>query len=173
MKVTFSFIFSRKSLFEIKCLPCCPFTKWAYSSVKCHCDCRLGVFNLLIDDWIKFQSYDNDFDPPSCLVSRLKFFHLFLFSSPPEAWNFMFHFYIPAIDGFSASIAMKFFFFWPCSFMWRFKASSRPYFSKHRAFYLFILLWWRRCFIWCYLNKQKKAALRIASQIIYYYLNVI
>ena len=63
MKVAFSFIFSRKSLFEIKCLPCCPFSLWAYSSVKCHCDCRLGVFNLLIDDWIKFQSYDNDFDP--------------------------------------------------------------------------------------------------------------
>ena len=21
------------------------------------------MFNLLIDDWIKFQSYDNDFDP--------------------------------------------------------------------------------------------------------------
>ena len=63
MKVAFAFIFSRKSLFEIKCLPCCPFSLWAYSSVKCHCDCRLGVFNLLIDDWIKFQSYDNDFDP--------------------------------------------------------------------------------------------------------------
>ena len=63
MKVAFSFIFSRKSLFEIKCPPCCPFSLWAYSSVKCHCDCRLGVFNLLIDDWIKFPSYDNDFDP--------------------------------------------------------------------------------------------------------------
>ena len=63
MKVAFSFIFSRKSLFEIKCLPCCPFSLWAYSSVKCHCDCRLGVVNLLIDDWIKCPSYDNDFDP--------------------------------------------------------------------------------------------------------------
>ena len=84
MKVTFSFIFSRKSLFEIKCLPCCPLQR-GYSSVKCQCDCRLGVFNLLLDDWIKFQSYDNDFDPASCLVSRLKFFHLFVFSSPPEA----------------------------------------------------------------------------------------
>ena len=63
MKVAFSFIFSRKSLFEIKCLPCCPFSLWAYSSVKCHCDCRLGLFNLLIDDWIKFQTYDNDLDP--------------------------------------------------------------------------------------------------------------
>ena len=63
MKVAFSFMFSRKSLFEIKCPPCCPFSLWAYSSVKCHCDCRLWVFNLLIDDWIKFPSYDNDFDP--------------------------------------------------------------------------------------------------------------
>ena len=62
MKVPFSFIFSRKSLFEIKCLPCCPLQR-GYSSVKCQCDCRLGVFNLLLDDWIKFQSYDNDFDP--------------------------------------------------------------------------------------------------------------
>ena len=31
--------------------------------MKCQCDCGLGVFNLLLDDWIKFQSYDNDFDP--------------------------------------------------------------------------------------------------------------
>ena len=31
--------------------------------MKCHCDCRLGLFNLLIDDWIKFQTYDNDLDP--------------------------------------------------------------------------------------------------------------
>ena len=35
----------------------------AYSYVKCHWNCRLGVFNLLIEDWLKFQSYDNDFDP--------------------------------------------------------------------------------------------------------------
>ena len=42
--------------------PLLSFTK-GYSSVKCQCDCRLGVFNLLLDDWIKFQSYDNDFDP--------------------------------------------------------------------------------------------------------------
>ena len=36
---------------------------WAYSYVKCPWNCRLGVFNLLIEDWLKFQSYDNDFDP--------------------------------------------------------------------------------------------------------------
>ena len=43
-------------------VPCCPFTLWANSYVKCYFDCRLGVFNLLIDDWIKFQKYD-EFDP--------------------------------------------------------------------------------------------------------------
>lgn len=126
-----------------------------------HSDIRLLILRCPLMLWTRILS-----------GFSIEIFHLFVFSSPPEAWSFMFHFYIPAIEGFSASIAMKFFFY-ACSFMWRFKASSRPHFSKHRAFYLFILLWWRRCFIWCYLNKQKKAALRIASQIIYYYLNVI
>ena len=54
-------MFYRKCLFEIKCLSCCPFTLWAHSYVKCRCYCRLGVFNLLIDDWIKFQTND-EFD---------------------------------------------------------------------------------------------------------------
>ena len=30
--------------------------------VKCHSDCRFGIFNLVIADWIKFQNYE-DFDP--------------------------------------------------------------------------------------------------------------
>lgn len=62
MKVTFFFIFSRKPLYELKMLPCCHFMLWVYSYVQCHCDCRLGVFNLLINDWIKFQNYE-EFGP--------------------------------------------------------------------------------------------------------------
>ena len=63
MKVTLiCYFFYRKSLFELKSLRCCPFTLWAYRYVKCHCDCRFGIFNLVIADWIKFQNYE-DFDP--------------------------------------------------------------------------------------------------------------
>ena len=46
---------------EIRCLPRCPFTFRAYTTEIWGCGYRLGVFKLLIDDYIKFFNYE-DFD---------------------------------------------------------------------------------------------------------------
>ena len=58
----FVFFFSRNSLLDIRSLPFCPFTLWVFNHEQCHCDYRLGIFKLLIDDFVQFMNY-REFDP--------------------------------------------------------------------------------------------------------------
>ena len=38
------------------------FTLWVFNHEQCHCDYRLGIFKLLIDDFVQFMNY-REFDP--------------------------------------------------------------------------------------------------------------
>lgn len=52
----------RNCLLDIRSLPVCLFTLWVFNHEQCHCDYRLGIFKLLIDDFVQFMNY-REFDP--------------------------------------------------------------------------------------------------------------
>ena len=56
--VLFPFYCYRKVLMDVRCLPHCPFTLWAYNTEICRCNYRLGVFKLLLEDYVKLMNYE-------------------------------------------------------------------------------------------------------------------
>lgn len=47
----------------IRSLPLCPYTDWVFNNEDCHCNVRLGIMRLLIDDFIN----DREFNPLQAL----------------------------------------------------------------------------------------------------------
>ena len=64
MKVSLSFSVLETvfSTYEAYRSAVCPFTLWVFNHEQCHCDYRLGIFKLLIYDFVQFMDY-REFDP--------------------------------------------------------------------------------------------------------------
>ena len=62
MKVSLSFSFLETVFSTYEADSVCPFTLWVFNHEQCHCDYRLGIFKLLIDDFVQFMNY-REFDP--------------------------------------------------------------------------------------------------------------
>lgn len=77
--VLFPFYCYRKVLMDVRCLPLCPFTLWAYNTEICRCDYRLGVFKLLLEDYVKFMNYE-EYD---VIEANIKFHRVY--SQIPDA----------------------------------------------------------------------------------------
>ena len=56
------FYFYRIVLRDITGIPLCPITQWGYTQEMCSFCLRIGIFHLLIQDWIRFQTRSNEFN---------------------------------------------------------------------------------------------------------------
>lgn len=73
------FYFYRIVLRDIREIPPCPIMQWVYTQEMCSCCVRIGIFHLLIQDWICFQMRLDEFN---MYEAYLQFSRVYWHSNP-------------------------------------------------------------------------------------------
>ena len=77
------FYFYRIVIRDITGIPLCPITQLGYTQEMCSCCVRIGIFHLLIQDWIRFQTRSNDFN---MYEAYLQFSRVYMHLNPVSAF---------------------------------------------------------------------------------------